>query len=58
VTYKPVAKQILCKQRTFLSNGSVNTFPLLGNRFLIIQNFDYSNGNEMFLSGPCLNGRL
>jgi hypothetical protein len=30
----------LCKQRPFLGNGSVNTFSLLGNRFLIMQKLD------------------
>jgi hypothetical protein len=35
VAYRPVAKRVLFKQRPFLGNGSVNTFPLLGSRFLI-----------------------
>jgi hypothetical protein len=37
----------------FLGNGSVNTFPLLGSRFLIIQHLDYNNGEMCFLRGPC-----
>jgi hypothetical protein len=28
-------------------------FPLLGSRFLILQQLDYNNGNGMFLRGPC-----
>jgi hypothetical protein len=28
----------------FLSNGSVNTFPYIVRRFLIMQQFDYNNG--------------
>jgi hypothetical protein len=43
----------LCKQRLFLSNGSVNMFLLLGSRFLKMQQFDYNNGNKMFLHGLC-----
>jgi hypothetical protein len=42
-----------CKQRPSLGNGSVNTFPLLGSRFLIMQQLDYNNGNGVFLRGPC-----
>jgi hypothetical protein len=30
-----------------LGNGSVNTFPLLGSRFLTMQHLDFKNG-EMF----------
>jgi hypothetical protein len=30
----------------FLGNGSVNTFPLLCNRFLIVQQVDYNNGKD------------
>jgi hypothetical protein len=30
VAYRPVAKCWLCKQRPFLGNGSVNTFPMPG----------------------------
>jgi hypothetical protein len=37
VSYRPVAKRRLCKQRQFLGNGSENTFPLIGSRFLITQ---------------------
>jgi hypothetical protein len=33
----------------FLGNGSVNTFLLLGSRFLIMQQLDYNNGNGVFL---------
>jgi hypothetical protein len=32
----------------FLGNGSVNTFPLLGSRLLIIQQLDYNNGRYVF----------
>jgi hypothetical protein len=32
----------------FLGNGSANTFPLLGVRFLIIQQLDYNNGRAVF----------
>jgi hypothetical protein len=31
-----------------LGNGSVNTLPLLGNRFLTILQFDFSNGRAVF----------
>jgi hypothetical protein len=48
VAYRPVAKQWLCKQRPFLGIGSVNTFPLLGSTFLIMQQLDYNNGNGVF----------
>jgi hypothetical protein len=48
VAYRPVAKQWLCKQRPFLGSGSVNTFPLLGRRFLIMQQLDYNNGRTVF----------
>jgi hypothetical protein len=48
VAYRSVAKQWLCKQRPFLGNGSVNTFRLLGSRFLIMQQLDYNNGTGMF----------
>jgi hypothetical protein len=40
VAYRPVAKRWLYKQRPFLGNGSVNTFLLLGNRLLIMQQSD------------------
>jgi hypothetical protein len=32
----------------FLGSGSVNTFPLLGSRFLIMQQLDYNNGRAAF----------
>jgi ribose 1,5-bisphosphokinase PhnN len=32
---------------SFLGNGSVNTFPLLGRRFLIMQQLDYNNGRAV-----------
>jgi hypothetical protein len=32
----------------FLGNGSVNTYPLLGSRFLIMQQLDYNNGKSVF----------
>jgi hypothetical protein len=32
----------------FLGNGLVNTFPLLGSRFLIMQQLDYNNGRVVF----------
>jgi hypothetical protein len=44
LAYRPVAKLWLCKQRPFLGNSSVNTFPLLGTGFLIMQQLDYNNG--------------
>jgi hypothetical protein len=34
----------------FLGNGSVNTFQLLGGSFLIMQQFDYSNGRTVFFA--------
>jgi hypothetical protein len=40
VAYRPVYKWWLCKQRPFLGNGSVNTFPLLAIRFSIMQQLD------------------
>jgi hypothetical protein len=48
VAYIPVAKRSLCKQRPVLVNGSVNTFPLLGSRFVIMQQLDYNNGDGCF----------
>jgi hypothetical protein len=42
----------------FSGNGSVNTFPLLGSRLLIMQQLDYNNGRAVFstLSVPrCYN---
>jgi hypothetical protein len=44
--YRPVAKRWLCKQRPLLCNGWINTFPLPGSRFLILQ--DYNNGHGVF----------
>jgi hypothetical protein len=32
----------------FLGNGSVNIFPLLGGRFLMMQLLDYNNGRAVF----------
>jgi hypothetical protein len=32
----------------FPGNGSVNTFPLLDSRFLIMQQLDYSTGRAVF----------
>jgi hypothetical protein len=32
----------------FLGNGSLNTFPLLGSSFLIMQQLDYKNGRAVF----------
>jgi hypothetical protein len=32
----------------FLGNGSVNTFPLLGSSFLIMQPLDYNNRTDVF----------
>jgi hypothetical protein len=43
-----IAKEWLCKQRLFLGSGLINTFLLLGSRFLIMQQLDYNNGNGMF----------
>jgi hypothetical protein len=34
--------------RLFLGNGSVNTFPLLDSRFVIMQRLDYNNGRPVF----------
>jgi hypothetical protein len=53
VAHRSVATERHCKQRSFLGNGSVNTFPLLGSRFLIMQQLDYNSGNRVFLRGPC-----
>jgi hypothetical protein len=39
----------------FLGNGSVNTFPLLDNRFLITQQLDYKNVRVAFSTYPCRN---
>jgi hypothetical protein len=32
----------------FLGNDSINMFPLLGSRFLIMQQSDYNDGRAMF----------
>jgi hypothetical protein len=39
---------------TALRNGSVNTFPLLGNRYLIMQQLHYNNGRAAFSMWPVL----
>jgi hypothetical protein len=36
------------KQRSFMSNDWVNTFPLLDCRFLIMQQLEYNNGYGVF----------
>jgi hypothetical protein len=53
VTYRPIVKRWHCKQRQFLSNGSVNTFQLLSSRFLIMQQLDTKIQEPCFLCGPC-----
>jgi hypothetical protein len=53
VAYRPTSKQRLRKQRPFLGNGSVNTFPLLGSRFLTMQQLDATIEELFFLCGPC-----
>jgi hypothetical protein len=35
-------------QGLFLANGSLNTFPLLGSRFLIMQQLDHNSGRAVF----------
>jgi hypothetical protein len=40
----------------FLNNGSVNTFPLLGSRFLIIQQLYYNIGSAVFSTWSVLRG--
>jgi hypothetical protein len=35
---------------SFLGNGSANTFPLLGNSFLIMQQLGYNNGRAVFFT--------
>jgi hypothetical protein len=52
VAYRPVAKRRLGKQRQLLSNGARNTCPLLGSRFLIIQQLDATLEELCFLCGP------
>jgi hypothetical protein len=41
------------KPGPFLGKGSVNTFPLLGSRFVIMQQLDYNNEELCFLRDPC-----
>jgi hypothetical protein len=54
VVYRPTAKRWLSKQQPFLDSGLVNTFLLLGSRFLIMQHLDYSSGRTFFfLRGLC-----
>jgi hypothetical protein len=53
VVYRPVTKRWLCKQQPFLGNSLVNTFLLLGSRFLIKPQLDYNNENGVFLCGSC-----
>jgi hypothetical protein len=54
VVYGPIAKRWLSKQQPFLGNGSVNTSPLLDNRFVLVimQQLDYNNRRSVFLA-PC-----
>jgi hypothetical protein len=40
----------------FLGNGSVNTFPLLSSRFLIMQQLDYNIGKAVFSTWSVLRG--
>jgi hypothetical protein len=49
VAYTPFVKQLLSKQRPFLGSGSQNTFPLLGSRFFIVQQFDYNNRTVFYM---------
>jgi hypothetical protein len=53
VAYRPVAKWWLCKQRLFLDSGLVNTFPLVSNRFLIMQQLGTTIAELCFLCGSC-----
>jgi hypothetical protein len=53
VAYRPIIKWWLHKQRSFLRNSWVNTFMLIGSRFLIMQQLNYNNGNRVFLCGLC-----
>jgi hypothetical protein len=48
VSYRPTDMRWLCKQRPFLGNGWVNIFPLLGSRFLIMQQLDYNSGRAVY----------
>jgi hypothetical protein len=52
VAYRPAAEEWLHKQRPFLGNGSVNTFPLLGSRFLTMQQLEATTKGLFFLCGP------
>jgi hypothetical protein len=52
VAYRPVAKRRL-QVATVTGQRLGNTLPLLGSRFLIMQQLDYNNGNWVFLRGPC-----
>jgi hypothetical protein len=40
----------------FLVNGLVNTFLLLGSRFLIMEQLDYNSGRAVFSMWPMLRG--
>jgi hypothetical protein len=53
VAYRHVDKQWLRKQRPFLGNGSINTFPLLESRFLNNATVGRNNRRGVFLCGPC-----
>jgi hypothetical protein len=53
LAYRPVAMRWLWPQRPFLGNGSVNTFPLLGSRYLLTQQLNASIEELCFLFGPC-----
>jgi hypothetical protein len=46
VAYRPVAKL------PFLGNASVNTFPSVVSKFLIMQQLYRNNGNGVFMRGP------
>jgi hypothetical protein len=48
VAHRHVAQQWVCKQWPLLLNGSINTFPLLGSRFLIMQHMDHNNRRSAF----------
>jgi hypothetical protein len=48
VAYGHVVMRWLCIQWPLLSNGAVNTFLLLDNRFLIMQQLDYNSGEAVF----------
>jgi hypothetical protein len=42
-----------CIPDPYLGIGAVNTFPLLGSRFLTMQPLGCNSGNGVFLRGPC-----